>query len=130
MQESHSEDQQSLEAKLVATLHRAWNSGCPVAGRSQEAWAERASVARRRWFSFERRKPEKVDDTLARRIEDVARCLCEKYERGGLKMAWAVITDYRWLAEQLSEVFPPPPPSDSPASGVASEQQRKSKAQT
>ena len=105
---SHSEDQQSLEAKLVATLERAWNSGCPVAGWSQEMWAEKASVARRRWFSFERRKPEKTDGTLAQRIEDLARCLCEKYERGGLKMAGAVITDYRWLAEQLSEVFPQP----------------------
>jgi hypothetical protein len=96
---------ESLEALLAAKLAWAWNSGCPVAGWSDEFRAEMASIVRRRWFSFERRKPKKVSDEQSRQIEDLARCLCEKYERGGLRMAGAVIEDYRWLAAQLAEVL-------------------------
>jgi hypothetical protein len=40
---------ESLEAHLC----RAWNAGCPVAGSSEGDWTKVASVARRRWFSFE-----------------------------------------------------------------------------
>jgi hypothetical protein len=64
-----------------------------------------ASIARRRWSSFERRRPERIEDNRANRVEDLARGLCEKFERGGLRMAGPLITDYRWLAEQLADVF-------------------------
>ncbi|MDY0169918.1 MAG: hypothetical protein RBS80_25470 [Thermoguttaceae bacterium] len=64
-----------------------------------------ASIARRRWFSFERRRPKKMEDNRANRVEDLARGLCEKCERGSLRMAGPLITDYRWLAEQLAEVL-------------------------
>jgi hypothetical protein len=95
----------SIEAKLVARLCWASNDGCPVAGSSQDKWAEMASVARRRWFSFERRRPKKIEDNRPNRVEDLARGLCERFERGGLKMAGPLISDYRWLAEHLAEVF-------------------------
>lgn len=96
---------QSLEAQLAAKLSWAWNDGCPVAGATQDEWAEMASIARRRWFSFERRRTKKMEDTWANRVEDLARGLCEKCERGGLPLAGPLITDYRWLAEHLAEVL-------------------------
>lgn len=95
----------SLEARLAAKLRWAWNDGSPVAGSTEKQWKETAAIARRRWFSFERRKSAREDDNLANRIEDLARGLCEKFEQGGLKMAGPLIADYRWLATQLSEVF-------------------------
>ena len=94
-----------LEERLVAKLRWASNDGCPVAGHSQKCWIEMASLARRRWFSFSRRKPKKMEDSRANRVEDLARGPCEKCERGGRRMAGPLITDYRWLAKQLSEVF-------------------------
>ena len=93
-----------LEAKLVAKLCWASNDGSPVAGPSQDEWVEMASIARRRWFSFERRQPKKMEGNRANRVEDLTRGLCEKYE-GSLKMAGRLISDYRWLAEQLADVF-------------------------
>jgi hypothetical protein len=94
-----------LEAKLVSKLCWASKDGSPVAGRSPDQWAEMASIARRRWFSFERRRPKKMEDNRANRVEDLARGLCEKFTEGGLKMAGRLISDYRWLAEQLAEVL-------------------------
>ncbi len=96
---------QSLEARLAAKLCWAWNDGCPVAGSSQDEWGKTASLARRRWFSFQRRRSEKIEDNRANRVEDLARGLCEKCEGGGLRMAGPLITDYRWLAEQLADIF-------------------------
>lgn len=95
----------SLEARLAAKLAWAWNDGCPVAGATQDRQAEIASIARRRWFSFERRRPKSMEDNRANRVEDLARGMCEKCERGGLRMAGPLISDYRWLAEHLAEVF-------------------------
>ncbi|MFO0966942.1 MAG: hypothetical protein U0793_15315 [Gemmataceae bacterium] len=94
-----------LEAKLVAKFCWASQDGSPVAGQSEECWSEMASIARRRWFSFERRKPKKVEDNRTNRVEDLARGLCEKFENGGLRLAGPLISDYRWLAEQLADVF-------------------------
>lgn len=94
-----------IEAKLIAKLCWAAGDGCPVAGWSHDEWAEMAAAARRRWFSFDRRQPKKMDDNRSNRMEDLARGLCEKFERGGLKMAGRLISDYRWLAEQLADVF-------------------------
>jgi hypothetical protein len=93
-----------LERKLVAKLCWASKDGSPVAGWSQDQWAEMALIARRRWFSFERRRPMKVEDNRANRVEDLARGFCEKYE-GSVSMAGRLISDYRWLAEQLADVF-------------------------
>jgi hypothetical protein len=97
--------QSNVEAKLVARLRWASNDGCPVAGSSQDRWAEMASTARRRWSSFDRRRPKKVEDNRRNRVEDLARGLCERFEQGGLKLAGPLISDYRWLADQLADVF-------------------------
>lgn len=95
----------ALEERLAAKILWAWNDGSPVATSSPEAAAVMASVARRRWSSFEGRRPVKVEGNETDRVEDLARGLCEKFEAGGLKMAGALIDDYRWLAAQLAEVF-------------------------
>ncbi|HVX09600.1 MAG TPA: hypothetical protein VHC22_00225 [Pirellulales bacterium] len=95
----------SIEAKLVARLRWASHDGCPVAGSSEGQWAEIASVARRRWFSFERRRPTRKDENMPDRVEDLARGLCEQFERGGVKLAGPLISDYRWLAERLAGVL-------------------------
>ncbi len=94
----------TLESRLATKLQYAWNDGCPVAGSSPEVWTEMAGVARRRWSSFERRNPHKTADQ-ASRIEDLARGLCDRRESGGIRTAGPLISDYRWLAEQLAEVF-------------------------
>jgi hypothetical protein len=96
---------QSLEVRLRAKLGWAWNDGCPVAGSSDDQRAEMATIARRRWYSFERRRPDKVEANRDNRIEDLAKGMCEKCEEGGLRLAGPLISDYRWLAEQLAEVF-------------------------
>jgi hypothetical protein len=94
-----------IEARLVERLRWAWNNGSPVAGSSQHNWEATASVARRRWHSFERRRPKKVEDNRPNRVEDLARGLAEKFVPGGLKMTGPLISDYRSLAEQLADVF-------------------------
>jgi hypothetical protein len=95
----------ALEGRLAAKLHWAWDDGCPVAGSSEGKRVAIAEIARRRWNSFERRRPDKLQDNRVNRIDDLARGLCEKCENGGLSMAGPLITDYRWLAGQLAEAF-------------------------
>ena len=63
-----------------------------------------AAIAQRRWKSFGRRNCNK-DDILDNRIDDLARGLCDKFERGGLRKAGPLISDYRWLAEHLAEIL-------------------------
>ncbi len=82
----------------------ATNEGSPIAGSSPEKWAEMAAVTRRRWSSFKRRNGNK-EDTLANRIEDLARGLCEKFENGGVRLAGPLREDYRGLAEQLADTL-------------------------
>lgn len=94
----------SLESRLIAKLQWASSDGSPVVGWTEEAWAETAALARRRWFSFDRRHKHKPD-THENRVEDLARALCDRFELGGFKLAGPVISDYRWLAEQLAEVL-------------------------
>lgn len=104
---------EALEVRLAEKLRQAWNDGCPVAGQTEDYWKEVAAIARRRWFSFERRRPEKLEDNRANRVEDLARGLCEKCERGGLRIAGPLIADYRWLAERLADVFLADPKNNS-----------------
>lgn len=94
----------TLESHLIARLQEAWEDGCPVAGSSAEARARIAVLARRRWFSFARRHSE-GEDSRDSRIEDLARGLCEQCEPGGVRMAGPLISDYRWLAEQLAGIL-------------------------
>jgi hypothetical protein len=94
----------TLESQLAAAFQQAWNDGCPVAGSSPEAWAEMAALARRRWSSFSRRNANK-EGNRASRVEDLAKGLCEKYERGGLRMAGPLVSDYRWLAAHVAKTL-------------------------
>ncbi|MAG93287.1 MAG: hypothetical protein CMJ48_06005 [Planctomycetaceae bacterium] len=95
---------QNVHQEAAAKIEWAWGDGCPAAGSSPGRWSEMASIARRRWLSFHRRSKNK-DDTRTNRIEDLARGLCEKFESGGLRMAGPLISDYRWLAEQLAHIL-------------------------
>ena len=95
---------ETLDSQLVAKIQWAWDDGSPIAGSSPERWAKMAATARRRWFSFERRNDTK-DDNRDNRVEDLARGLCDQFEHGGLRMAGPLISDYRWLAEQLADVL-------------------------
>jgi hypothetical protein len=70
-----------------------------------EARTKIAVLARRRWLSFARRNA-KRDHNRANRIEDLAKGLCEKSEPGGVHQAGPLISDYRWLAEQLADILP------------------------
>jgi hypothetical protein len=94
----------TLELQLIERLQSAWNHGCPVAGSSPDAWEKMAVVARRRWFSFHRRNASEAG-SRANKTEDLARGLCDAFERRGRRMAGPLISDYRWLAEQLAEIL-------------------------
>ncbi|MFO0979698.1 MAG: hypothetical protein U0996_25085 [Planctomycetaceae bacterium] len=63
-----------------------------------------ATIARRRWNSFARRH-KNVPKTLQGRIEDLARGLAEKFTDGGWPMVGPLISDYRWLAEQIAPLL-------------------------
>jgi hypothetical protein len=65
---------------------------------------EMASIARRRWNSFARRH-KKVPKTIPAQIEDLARGLAEKGTDGGWPMVGRLISDYRWLAEQIAPIL-------------------------
>ena len=93
-----------IDSRLAVTIQRAWDERSPIAGSSPERWAEMAAVTRRRWNSFERRNENK-EDTLANRIEDLARGLCETFENGGVRLAGPLLEDYRGLAVQLADTL-------------------------
>jgi hypothetical protein len=62
-------------------------------------------VTRRRWDSFGRRH-KTIPKTRQARIEDLARGLAEKFIAGGWHMVGPLISDYRWLAEQIAPLLP------------------------
>ena len=94
----------ALESELAARIRWAWQDGSPIAGDSPEQWAEMAAIARRRWYSFERRNKNKTADR-SNRVDDLARGLCEKFEDGGFRMAGPLIRDYHWLADHLADIL-------------------------
>jgi hypothetical protein len=96
--------QYSVEPLLAAKLLWAREDGCPVAPSTQHLADEMAAIARRRWISFKRRH-KNIDDTTANRVNDLARGLGAKFERGGWPMVGALISDYTWLAEQLAPIL-------------------------
>lgn len=91
--------QPEVESSIVAKLLWANQDGCPVAPRTREQALEMAAIARRRWNSFHRRAPNQSDDMNAR-VEDLARGIAVKFERGGWPMVGPLIADYRWLSLQ------------------------------
>ena len=80
------------------------DDGCPVAPRTESSAEKMALLARRRWDSWERRN-RNIPDTIENRINDLARGLAEKMERGGWPMVGPLISDYRWLCEQIAPVL-------------------------
>ncbi|MEX0702313.1 MAG: hypothetical protein WD069_09480 [Planctomycetales bacterium] len=96
--------QHPIEPLLAAKLLWAREDGCPVAPSTQVLANDMASVARRRWASFQRRH-NTSDDTTEARVKDLARGLGAKFERGGWPMVGALISDYTWLAKQLAPIL-------------------------
>ena len=94
----------SVEPLLAAKLLCAREEGCPVAPSDKDLASEMASFARRRWASFKRRD-KTMDDSFTARVNDLARGIAAKFERGGWPMVGALIADYSWLAEQLATIL-------------------------
>jgi hypothetical protein len=96
--------QHAVEPQLAEQLLWAREDGCPVAPSTQGIANEMASFARRRWSSFHRRLKQSGDSKAAR-VNDLARELATKIERGGWPMVGPLIADYSWLAEQLVPIL-------------------------
>lgn len=94
----------SLEKAIAAKLLWAREDGSPVAPSTLDLAAKMAAVARRRWFSYERRNPS-IADTVENRIKDLAKGLATKFERGGWPMVGPLISDYTWLTEQIAPIL-------------------------
>jgi hypothetical protein len=72
---------EQLQIRLLNVVEEAWQAGSPVAGQ-QAADRERiVHAAVRRWSSFPRRNGKAGGDLAERRIEDLAKGLCERIER-------------------------------------------------
>lgn len=93
-----------VEQSVATKLLWAWDDGCPVAPHEESDAADMATVARRRWNSYERRN-KNIPDTVENRVKDLARGLTEKYTPGGLPMAGPLINDYQWLARQIAPIL-------------------------
>ena len=94
----------ALEESVAARIRWAWNDGCPVAASSNAAAAEMAAIARRRWNSYARRN-KNIADSTTNQINDHARGLAEKFTDGGWPMVGPLISDYRWLSEQIAPIL-------------------------
>ena len=96
---------QSGDEKTIADkLLWAREDGSPVAPRDEFGAIIMASIARRRWNSFGRRH-KNAPKTIQARIEDLARGLAEKFTNGGWPMVGPLVSDYRWLAEQIAPLL-------------------------
>ena len=96
--------QHPIEPLLAAKLLWARDDGCPVAPATEDLANEMASFARRRFATFCRRH-KTGDGSMVARVEDLARGLGTKFERGGWPMVGALIADYTWLADQLVPIL-------------------------
>ncbi|EMI54658.1 hypothetical protein RSSM_03920 [Rhodopirellula sallentina SM41] len=93
-----------IESLVAAKIRWAWDDGCPVAAHDSSVAAEMAASARRRWDSFPRRN-KNIPDTTENRINDLARGVAEKFTDGGWPMVGPLISDYRWLCEQIAPIL-------------------------
>jgi hypothetical protein len=94
----------TIEQSVAAKLLWAREDGSPVAPSDDSLAAEMAAIARRRWNSFERRNAN-IADTTENRINDLARGIAEKFERGGWPMVGPLISDYIWLTEHIAPIL-------------------------
>lgn len=93
-----------IEALVAAKILWAWDDGCPVAANDASVATEMASIARRRWNSFPRRN-KNIPDNTENRINDLARGVAERFTEGGWSMVGPLISDYRWLCEQIAPIL-------------------------
>ena len=93
-----------IEALVAAKILWAWDDGCPVAAHDAKLAASMAAIARRRWDSYQRRNSN-APDTTENRINDLARGVAEKFTDGGWPMVGPLISDYRWLCEQIAPIL-------------------------
>lgn len=93
----------SIEKSVADRLLWAREECSPVAPADECRAIEMAAIARRRWNSFARRN-KNIPATTESRIEDLARGMAAKFE-GGWKMVGPLISDYRWLAEQIAPLL-------------------------
>ena len=96
--------QSGVEKAVADKLLWAHADGSPVAPSNEFGAVEMASIARRRWNSFARRHKH-IPNTLQARIEDLARGLAGRFTDGGWPMVGPLISDYRWLAEQIAPLL-------------------------
>lgn len=92
------------ESAVADKLLWARENGSPVVPHDDQSMVKMAVIARRRWNSFARRH-KNIPRTLQAQIEDLARGLAESVTKGGLRMIGPLISDYRWLAEQIAPLL-------------------------
>ena len=93
-----------VQALVAAKILWAWDDGCPVAANDETVAAQMAAIARQRWNSYLCRN-KNIPDTTENRINDLARGLATKSEKGGWPMVGPLIADYRWLCEQIAPIL-------------------------
>jgi hypothetical protein len=97
---SESPEAVRLKRAVTQTVTAAWEEGCPVAGGDAD---DTATVALRRWRSFDRRGPAKRA-TFEDRVEDLAKGLRDRFEADPA-MVGPLMEDYRHLASCLAPVL-------------------------
>lgn len=93
-----------LRDRLRVAVEQARTAGSPVVGGDTAARERIVEIAVRRWSSFPRRDPKTGSDVRERRIEDLAKGLCHQIDKQP-GLVGRLMTDYRWLARRLAEVF-------------------------
>lgn len=88
---------EQLHLRLLAAVEEAWRAGSPVAGQQAPDRRRIVHAAVRRWNSFPRRNIKARGDLAERRVEDLAKGLCERVEQRP-NLAGPLMDDYRWLA--------------------------------
>ena len=87
-------------ARVVAAIAKAWNEGCPVAGRPEEI----APIAIQRWCSSSRRGVKPSD--RKGRIRDLAKGLVAYFDFEPT-LVGPLSKDYGYLAECVAEALEP-----------------------
>ncbi|MEO1482064.1 MAG: hypothetical protein AAFU77_08145 [Myxococcota bacterium] len=82
---------------LSASLERAWEAGCPVAGSTSAQRDALAKAALHRMRSFDRRASDSGHEV---RVRDLAAGLAQHHKQDP-KVIGRLKEDYRWLASQL-----------------------------
>lgn len=93
---------------LITALHAARSAGNPVVDGDSQRWPGMILSVRRRWGSYAHRHPAPSPDTLAARVEDLARGLLARCAGRPGERTLIEITDCRQLARRLALVLSAP----------------------